>query len=67
MLIIIVVTICLQLCSGLDETAVGSCAQLVFAPVSVSVSEDMPLISSGFRVVPLDSSLAVCRHSFTFM
>ncbi|MCO5564227.1 hypothetical protein L7F22_017885 [Adiantum nelumboides] len=47
----------LQLCTGLDEAAVGASAQLVFAPVSVSVSEDMPLVSSGFRVVPLDSSL----------
>nr|AWD38912.1 class III homeodomain-leucine zipper protein [Ceratopteris pteridoides] len=48
----------LQLCTGLDEASVGASAQLVFAPVSVSVSEDMPLVSSGFRVVPLDSSLA---------
>lgn len=48
----------LQLCTGLDEAAVGASAQLVFAPVNVTVSEDMPLMPSGFRVVPLDSSLA---------
>ncbi|KAH8957192.1 hypothetical protein BDL97_07G079300 [Sphagnum fallax] len=47
----------LQLCSGVDENAVGACAQLVFAPVDVAVSDDVPLLPSGFRVIPLDCSL----------
>jgi len=47
----------LQFCSGVDENAVGACAQLVFAPVDVAVSDDVPLLPSGFRVIPLDCSL----------
>lgn len=44
-----------QLCSGVDENAVGSCAQLVFAPIDESFADDAPLLPSGFRVIPLDS------------
>ncbi|XP_011038886.1 PREDICTED: homeobox-leucine zipper protein ATHB-14-like isoform X1 [Populus euphratica] len=44
----------LQLCSGVDENAVGACAQLVFAPIDESFADDAPLLSSGFRVIPLD-------------
>ncbi|XVF26360.1 hypothetical protein REPUB_Repub14bG0009200 [Reevesia pubescens] len=45
----------LQLCSGIDENAVGACAQLVFAPIDDSFADDAPLLPSGFRVIPLDS------------
>eukprot|EP01018_Ginkgo_biloba_P016524 Gb_02083 [translate_table: standard] len=45
----------LQLCSGIDENAVGCCAQLVFAPIDASFADDAPLLPSGFRVIPLDS------------
>ncbi|XP_065846929.1 homeobox-leucine zipper protein ATHB-14-like [Euphorbia lathyris] len=45
----------LQLCSGVDENAVGACAQLVFAPIDESFADDAPLLPSGFRVIPLDS------------
>ncbi|CAI9089632.1 OLC1v1024241C2 [Oldenlandia corymbosa var. corymbosa] len=45
----------LQLCSGVDETAVGACAQLVFAPIDESFGDDAPLLPSGFRVIPLDA------------
>ncbi|CAN6456100.1 unnamed protein product [Victoria cruziana] len=45
----------LQLCSGVDEHAVGSCAQLVFAPIDESFADDAPLLPSGFRVIPLES------------
>ncbi|KAG8652130.1 hypothetical protein MANES_06G055000v8 [Manihot esculenta] len=44
----------LQLCSGVDETAIGACAQLVFAPIDESFADDAPLLPSGFRVIPLD-------------
>ncbi|CAL9137850.1 unnamed protein product [Musa acuminata var. zebrina] len=44
----------LQLCSGVDESAVGACAQLVFAPIDESFDDDLPLLPSGFRVIPLD-------------
>ncbi|XP_073005996.1 homeobox-leucine zipper protein HOX32 isoform X3 [Typha latifolia] len=44
----------LQLCSGVDENAVGACAQLVFAPIDESFADDAPLLPSGFRVIPLD-------------
>lgn len=45
----------LQLCSGVDENAIGTCAELVFAPIDASFSDDAPIIPSGFRIIPLDS------------
>ncbi|XP_057434771.1 homeobox-leucine zipper protein ATHB-8 isoform X2 [Lotus japonicus] len=45
----------LQLCSGVDEHAVGTSAELVFAPIDASFSDDAPILPSGFRIVPLDS------------
>nr|UUA81640.1 HD-ZIP III family member transcription factor [Caragana korshinskii] len=44
----------LQLCGGVDENAVGACAQLVFAPIDESFADDALLLPSGFRVIPLD-------------
>lgn len=43
------------MCSGVDENAVGSCAQLVFAPIDESFADDAPLLPSGFHVIPLDA------------
>ncbi|CAN0916362.1 Homeobox-leucine zipper protein REVOLUTA [Linum grandiflorum] len=45
----------LQICSGIDENAVGSCSELVFAPIDEMFPDDAPLLPSGFRVIPLDS------------
>ncbi|XP_039026032.1 homeobox-leucine zipper protein ATHB-15-like [Hibiscus syriacus] len=45
----------LQLCSGMDENAVGTCAELMFAPTDASLADDAPLLPSGFRIIPLDS------------
>ncbi|XP_049931196.1 homeobox-leucine zipper protein HOX32 isoform X2 [Nymphaea colorata] len=50
----------LQLCSGVDENAVGACAQLVFAPIDESFADDAPLLPSGFRVIPLESKSLNC-------
>ncbi|RLM98162.1 homeobox-leucine zipper protein HOX33-like [Panicum miliaceum] len=47
----------LQLCSGVDESAPGACAQLVFAPIDESFADDAPLLPSGFRVIPLDDKM----------
>ncbi|OVA08558.1 Homeobox domain [Macleaya cordata] len=47
----------LQLCSGLDENAVGTCAELIFAPIDSTFADDAPLLPSGFRIIPLDSGL----------
>lgn len=44
-----------QLCSGVDENAVGTCAELIFAPIDASFSDDAPLLPSGFRIIPLES------------
>lgn len=56
-----------QLCSGVDE--IGACAQLVFAPIDESFADDVPLLASGFRVIPLDPKTvsiftpkAILRH-----
>ncbi|OVA20248.1 Homeobox domain [Macleaya cordata] len=47
----------LQLCSGVDENAVGTCAELIFAPIDSSFADDGPLVPSGFRIIPLDSGV----------
>ncbi|EPS58245.1 hypothetical protein M569_16569, partial [Genlisea aurea] len=52
-------TLFLQMCSGMDENAVGSFAELVFAPIDASLTDDTPLLPSGFRIIPLDS----CKES----
>lgn len=46
----------LQLCSGVDEHAVGTSAELIFAPIDASFSDDAPILPSGFRIIPLDSA-----------
>ncbi|GFZ04190.1 homeobox-leucine zipper family protein [Actinidia rufa] len=45
----------LQLCSGMDENAIGTCAELIFAPIDASFADDAPLLPSGFHIIPLDS------------
>ncbi|KAL8113814.1 homeobox-leucine zipper protein ATHB-15-like [Apium graveolens] len=45
----------LQLCGGMDESAVGTCAELIFAPIDPSFADDAPLLPSGFRIICLDS------------
>ncbi|KAF5743232.1 Class III HD-Zip protein 8 isoform 1 [Tripterygium wilfordii] len=45
----------LQLCSGVDENSVGTCAELIFGPIDASFSDDAPILPSGFRIIPLDS------------
>ncbi|XP_052186933.1 homeobox-leucine zipper protein REVOLUTA-like [Diospyros lotus] len=45
----------LQICSGIDENAVGTCSELVFAPIDEMFPDDAPLLPSGFRIIPLDS------------
>nr|GMD37255.1 homeobox-leucine zipper protein ATHB-15 [Ipomoea batatas] len=45
----------LQLCNGMDENAVGTCAELIFAPIDASFADDAPLLPSGFRIIPLDA------------
>ncbi|XP_068641435.1 homeobox-leucine zipper protein ATHB-15-like [Aristolochia californica] len=47
----------LQLCSGVDENAIGTCAELIFAPIDASFADDAPLLPSGFRIIPLDSGV----------
>nr|AAQ98963.1 homeodomain leucine-zipper protein Hox9 [Oryza sativa Japonica Group] len=44
----------LQLCTGIDEKSMGSCFQLVSAPIDELFPDDAQLISSGFRVIPLN-------------
>ncbi|KAL0319297.1 UNVERIFIED_CONTAM: Homeobox-leucine zipper protein ATHB-15 [Sesamum angustifolium] len=38
----------LQLCSGMDEHAVGTCAELIFAPIDASFTDDAPLLPLVF-------------------
>ncbi|GMP40598.1 hypothetical protein CsSME_00010976 [Camellia sinensis var. sinensis] len=39
----------------MDENVVGTCAELIFAPIDASFADDAPLLPSGFRIIPLDS------------
>ncbi|KAI3936511.1 hypothetical protein MKW92_053024 [Papaver armeniacum] len=45
----------LQICSGVDENAVGACSELIFAPIDEMFPDDAPLLPSGFRIIPLDT------------
>ncbi|CAA0823194.1 Homeobox-leucine zipper protein REVOLUTA [Striga hermonthica] len=45
-----------EMCSGIDENAVGACSELVFAPIGEMFPDDAPLLHSGFRIVPLDTN-----------
>ncbi|KAA3485743.1 homeobox-leucine zipper protein REVOLUTA-like [Gossypium australe] len=54
----------LQICSGIDDNAVGACSELVFAPIDEMFPDDAALLPSGFRIIPLESksdSLATNR------
>ncbi|XP_073155662.1 homeobox-leucine zipper protein REVOLUTA-like isoform X2 [Henckelia pumila] len=44
----------LQICSGVEENAVGACSELVFALIDEMFPDDAPLLPSGFRIIPLD-------------
>ncbi|KAK8550926.1 hypothetical protein V6N12_039605 [Hibiscus sabdariffa] len=55
----------LQICSGIDENAVGACSELVFAPIDEMFPDDAPLLPSGFRVIPLDSKPSDTQDSLT--
>ncbi|XP_072985515.1 homeobox-leucine zipper protein ATHB-15-like [Typha latifolia] len=47
----------LQLSSGVDENSVGTYSELIFAPIDASFSDDAPLLPSGFRIIPLHSTV----------
>ena len=55
----------LQLCIGMDENAVGTCAELIFAPIDVSFADDAPLLPSGFHIIPLDSGKEASSPNLT--
>ncbi|KAJ0714307.1 putative transcription factor & lipid binding HD-SAD family [Helianthus annuus] len=46
----------LQLCSGVDENAIGTSAELIFAPIDASFTDDAPLLPSGFRIIPINNN-----------
>ncbi|KAJ6344974.1 hypothetical protein OIU78_007787 [Salix suchowensis] len=55
----------LQICSGIDENAVGACSELVFAPIDEMFPDDAPLLPSGFRVIPLESKTKDVQEALT--
>ncbi|KAJ8751347.1 hypothetical protein K2173_016538 [Erythroxylum novogranatense] len=55
----------LQICSGIDENAVGACSELVFAPIDEMFPDDAPLLPSGFRVIPLDTKTKETQEALT--
>ncbi|KAL0417720.1 UNVERIFIED_CONTAM: Homeobox-leucine zipper protein REVOLUTA [Sesamum radiatum] len=55
----------LQMCSGIDENAVGACSELVFAPIDEMFPDDAQLLPSGFRLIPLDSKPGDLQDSLT--
>ncbi|XP_022140363.1 homeobox-leucine zipper protein REVOLUTA-like [Momordica charantia] len=55
----------LQICSGIDENAVGACSELIFAPIDEMFPDDAPLLPSGFRIIPLDSKTNDAKGTLT--
>lgn len=55
----------LQICTGVDEDAVGACSELIFAPINEMFPDDAPLVPSGFRVIPLDSKTGDAQDLLT--
>ncbi|KAL3518386.1 hypothetical protein ACH5RR_020975 [Cinchona calisaya] len=53
----------LQMCSGVDENAIGACSELVFAPIDEMFPDDAPLLPSGFRIIPLESKSGDTRDT----
>uniref|UniRef100_A0ACD5VV37 Uncharacterized protein n=1 Tax=Avena sativa TaxID=4498 RepID=A0ACD5VV37_AVESA len=47
----------LQMYNGVDDNMIGTCSELIFAPIDASFSDDSPLLPSGFRIIPIDSPL----------
>jgi len=43
--------------NGVDENMVGTCSELIFAPIDASFSDDSPLLPSGFSIIPIDAPL----------
>uniref|UniRef100_A0A453ED89 MEKHLA domain-containing protein n=1 Tax=Aegilops tauschii subsp. strangulata TaxID=200361 RepID=A0A453ED89_AEGTS len=47
----------LQMYNGIDENTMGTCSELIFAPIDASFGDDSPLLPSGFRIIPMESPL----------
>ena len=37
----------------MDENAIGTSVELIFAQIDASFSDDAPILPSGFRIIPL--------------
>ncbi|CAA7024991.1 unnamed protein product [Microthlaspi erraticum] len=55
----------LQICTGIDENAVGACSELIFAPINEMFPDDAPLVPSGFRVIPVDAKTGDSQDMLT--
>lgn len=58
-------TFILQLCNGISGTTASGWAQLVFAPVDASLSDELPLLPSGFRIITINNYKDQCCLSRT--
>ncbi|CAA7030966.1 unnamed protein product [Microthlaspi erraticum] len=55
----------LQICTGIDENAIGACSELIFAPINEMFPDDAPLVPSGFRVIPVDTKTGDAQDLLT--
>ncbi|XP_011076981.1 homeobox-leucine zipper protein REVOLUTA-like isoform X2 [Sesamum indicum] len=46
----------LQICNGMEDSGVGACSELIFAPIDRTITNDAVLLSSGFRIISLPSN-----------
>ncbi|KAK4430906.1 Homeobox-leucine zipper protein REVOLUTA [Sesamum alatum] len=46
----------LQISNGMEDSGVGACSELIFAPIDRSIPNDAILLSSGFRIISLPSN-----------
>ncbi|KAH6801686.1 hypothetical protein C2S51_033132 [Perilla frutescens var. frutescens] len=40
----------LQICNGMEDNDFGTCSELIFAPIDRNISDNVVLLSSGFRI-----------------
>ncbi|KAF6156988.1 hypothetical protein GIB67_039749 [Kingdonia uniflora] len=60
----------LQVCSGMDDNSVGTCAKLIFEPIDSTFADDAPLLPSGFRILhvnfTVETVIAICTVTLVF-
>ena len=49
----------LNICRGIDENIVSTCAELIFAPINSSFANAAPFLPFGFCIIFLGSAIVI--------